>query len=81
MALRTVHENRDSQEVIADRELAAGEDRSRRDAELVVASFAFPELARSVGVGARPAGADLRLCATGRSLKAHRCDIFAKPLS
>ena len=39
--------------IVADRKLAAGEDRTRRDAELVRAGFALEELAGLVGVDQR----------------------------
>ena len=51
MTLRAVHENRDSKENIADRHLAAGEDRAGRDAELMRASLALPKLARLILIG------------------------------
>jgi len=49
-ALDRVHENRGRGEVVADRQLAAGEDRPAGDAELVSALFAFPKTARGHGV-------------------------------
>ncbi len=55
MAFGAVDEDRDCQEVVPNRELAAGEDRPGRDAELVRARFAFPELARAVAVEGRTA--------------------------
>lgn len=45
VTLGAVHEDRDGQEVRADRQLAAGEDRARRDRELMLAGLALPELA------------------------------------
>lgn len=59
MALRAVDEDRDSQKVVADCELAAGEDRPGRNAELVIAALALEQLARLVGVdrGAAALGA------------------------
>jgi hypothetical protein len=41
MALRAVHENRNRQEIVADGQFAAGENRAARDAELVIAGFAL----------------------------------------
>ena len=52
MALRAVDEDRDSQEVIANRALAAGEDRAGRDAELMVASLALEDWAGLEAVNA-----------------------------
>ena len=45
LALRAVDEDRDGQEVVADRQFAAGEDRAGRDGELVRASLAAEHLA------------------------------------
>ena len=53
MALRAVHEDRDCQQVVPDRHLAAGEDRPGRDGELVRATLAPEHLAGLVGVGSR----------------------------
>lgn len=53
MAFRAVHEGGDGQEIVADRQLAAGEKRPGRDAELMIAGFAFPEVAGFVGVEAK----------------------------
>lgn len=57
MALRAVDEDGDCQEVIADRKLTAGEDRARRDTELVIAALALEQLAGRVGVGGDAAAA------------------------
>jgi hypothetical protein len=66
MALRTVHENRDRQKIVADRKLAAGENRAARHAELVIAGLALEQLAGGVGVdgGAAAARAN-RLAVSG----------------
>ena len=45
MSLRAIHEDRDGQEDVADWHFPACEDGAGRDAELVRASFAFPQLA------------------------------------
>jgi hypothetical protein len=50
MTLRTVDEDSDCQEVIADRHLATGEDRPGRDRELVRATLAPEKLAGFVSV-------------------------------
>ena len=50
MALRAVHEDRDGQQIVADRQLAAGEDRAGRDAELMRAGLALEDAARLVAV-------------------------------
>ena len=76
MTLRAVHEDRDGKKIVADRQLAAGEDRPGRDAELVPAGFALEQRARLVGIAAAqpqrgqtgsPSVADQRI-----SLKASR---------
>ena len=46
VALRAVDEDRDGQEIVAERPFAVSEDRSRRDAELMRAAPAFPHRAR-----------------------------------
>ncbi len=51
MALHAVYEDRDGQEIVANRELAAGEDRPARHAILMVAALAFEQRARLIGVG------------------------------
>lgn len=51
MALGAVDEDGDSKEVVADRQLAAGEDGAQRDRELMRASLALIELAGLVGEG------------------------------
>ena len=50
IALGAVDEDRDSQEVIADRQLAAGEDGPARNGKLMAAGLALPQLASLVGV-------------------------------
>lgn len=45
-----VHEDGDSQKVVANRKLAAGEDRARRDRELMGAGFTLPDATGLVGV-------------------------------
>jgi len=52
-----VHEDGDCQQVVADGEFATGEDRPGRDAELVRASLALPELPGPVAVEGRTAAA------------------------
>jgi hypothetical protein len=66
MTFCAVHENRDSEKVVADRKLAAGENGARRDAELVIASLALEQLAGRVVIdgGAFAAGAN-RLAVSG----------------
>jgi len=51
LPLGAVHEDRDRQKIGANRELAAGENSPGRNAELMRASLALPELARFVFVG------------------------------
>ncbi len=60
MTLGAVHEDRDGQQIVADRKFAAREDRPGRDAELVRASLALEQLAGGVGIdgGAVTARAD-----------------------
>lgn len=60
MALRAVHEDRDGQQNVADGHLAAGEDRAARDAKLMTAALALPELAGGdlVALDAAAAGAN-----------------------
>ena len=53
MALHAVDEDGDGQQVIADGQLAAGEDGPRRDAELVLASLTLPDTASRIGVDRR----------------------------
>jgi len=50
MALRAVHEDRHREKDGAERELAAGEDRPRRDAELMFATLAFEDWTRTKSV-------------------------------
>lgn len=50
MPLCAVYKDRDRQEIVADRQLAAGKERPGRDAELMIARLAFPERARLEGV-------------------------------
>lgn len=71
MALRAVHENGDCQKVVADRKLAASEDRARSDAELVIAGFALEQLAGRVVVdgGAFAARANRRAVSAGPTNK------------
>ena len=56
VALGAVGEDRDGEQDVADRHLAGGEDGAARDAELMAARLALPQLASLVGVG-RGAGA------------------------
>lgn len=67
MALCTVHENSDCQEVVADWELAARKNGPASHTELVIAGFAFEQLAGRIGVdgGAFTARA-YRLALSGR---------------
>lgn len=53
MALRAVDEDRDRQKVSRDRQLAAGEDSTGRDAELMVASLTFENRAALVAIDAK----------------------------
>ena len=55
MSLGAVHEDGDCQQVVADRELAIGEDRAGRDRELVAALFAAPDRLRLVGIDGQAA--------------------------
>lgn len=50
MAFRAVHEDGDGEQIVSDRQLAAGEDRAGRDTELMIAGFAFPKVTGLVGV-------------------------------
>ena len=50
MALGAVDEDSDCQEVIADRQLTAGEDGPACDGELMAARLALPKLASLVGL-------------------------------
>ena len=54
-ALDRVHENRDSGEIVADRELAAGEDGAAGDAELLLARLALPDAPGRIGIDRRAA--------------------------
>ena len=67
MALGAVDEDRDGQEIVADRQLAAGEDRPARDAELMVTAFAFEQRAGLVGIDAHAAAARANRLAVGVS--------------
>ena len=63
MALGAVDEDRDCQEIVADGEFAAGEDRPGRDAELMLARLALEDRAGLVAVdrrGSRSAGKPAR---------------------
>lgn len=42
MALRSVREDGYGEQIVSDRPLAVGKDRSRRDGKLVITAFAFP---------------------------------------
>lgn len=66
MALRAVDENGDRQEIVANRELAAGEDRAGGHAVLVSAGFALEQRARLVSVGGDAAAVRAHRLAVGR---------------
>ena len=66
MALHAVYEDRDGQEIVANRELAAGEDRPARHAVLMVAALALEQRARLVGVGGAAAALRANRLAFGR---------------
>lgn len=51
VAFRAIYEDRYGHKNVADRHFAAGENRPGRDAELMRAAFALPELAGLVAVG------------------------------
>jgi hypothetical protein len=51
MTFGPVHKDRDGKENVADGHFAAGEDGAGRDAELMRASLALPELARLILIG------------------------------
>lgn len=50
MTFRTVCENSNCEQVVADSKFPAGEDRAGRNAELVIAAFAFPKVASLIGI-------------------------------
>ena len=66
MALNAVYEDRDGQEIVADRELAAREDRPARHAVLMVAALALKQRARLEGVGSAAAATRANRLAFGR---------------
>src|ERR1019366_4026881 len=51
VTLHAVHEDRDGQEIVANRELAAREDGPARHAVLMIASLALEQRARLIGIG------------------------------
>src|SRR6185503_10006228 len=53
VTLRAVHEDRDSAKDVLQRQLAAGEDRARRERELRFATLAFEDATRGVFVDRR----------------------------
>jgi hypothetical protein len=57
MALGAIHEDRDRHQVVAHRQLAAGEDRAGRDAELVPAALALEDRPARVLVARHTAAA------------------------
>lgn len=66
VALRAIREDGNRHEVVANRELAVGEDGPGRDRELAIASFAFEDRAGLVGVdGNAAAGRANRVAAGG----------------
>lgn len=66
MALSAVRENGDGKQDGSERQLAAGEDRPRRDAELMLTRLAFEQRAGLVFVHAKASAARaIRFAATG----------------
>ena len=57
MTFRAVHGNCDCQQVVADRQFAAGKDRPGRDGELIRAPLTAEDLAGLVAVGVQAAAA------------------------